>query len=158
MTIQALVVDDSALMRKMISDILNSDPDIEVIDIAHNGKEAVEKAEKYKPDLITMDVEMPVLNGIEAVKQIMQKNPTPILMVSALTQKGAEVTMDALQAGAIDFICKPSGSISTDIKTIGQDILDKVKQVVKAKAGTPTLMSLWCVRRQLNDFKCFTFG
>jgi len=142
MTIRALVVDDSALMRKMISDILNSDPEIEVIDTAHNGKDAVDKTEKLKPDIITMDVEMPVMNGIEAVKQIMQKQPTPVLMVSALTRQGADITMDALQAGAIDFICKPSGSISTDIKTISSEIIQKVKSVVKAKVEKPKIQTV----------------
>jgi two-component system chemotaxis response regulator CheB len=142
MAIQALVVDDSALMRKMISDILNSDPEIEVVDTAHDGKDAVKKVEKYKPDIVTMDVEMPVLNGIEAVKQIMQKNPTPVLIVSALTRKGADITMDALQAGAIDFICKPSGSISVNIKTIGKDIVEKVKSVAKARTSTHKLKTI----------------
>ncbi len=136
MTIRVLVVDDSALMRKMIKDILNSDPLIEVVDISYNGEDAVKKAEKYKPDIITMDVEMPVKNGIEATKEIMEKNPTPVLMLSALTQKGADVTLDALEAGAIDFICKPSGSISTDLDEIGKDIIKKVKSVARANVET----------------------
>lgn len=136
MVIEVLIVDDSALMRKMISDILESDSEIKVVDIAHNGKDALSKVEKHHPDVITMDVEMPVMNGIEAVKEIMKNNPTPILMVSALTRQGADVTMDALQAGAIDFICKPSGSISTDIKTIGLEIIQKVKSAGKANISS----------------------
>lgn len=137
MGIKVLVVDDSALMRKMISDILRSDPNIEVIDMAHNGKDALEKITKQRPDVITMDVEMPEMNGIEAVKEIMRNDPIPIVMVSALTKQGANVTMDALQAGAIDFICKPSGSISTDIGTIGKEIIQKVKAAGRANIGRP---------------------
>jgi len=130
--IRTLVVDDSALMRKLIKDILSSDPAINVIDTAHDGKDAVEKTQRLKPDVITMDVEMPVMNGIDAVKHIMGTNPTPIVMLSALTSKGAETTIDALEAGAIDFICKPSGSISTDIKIIGEEIVQKVKSAAIA--------------------------
>ena len=156
MTIQALVVDDSALMRKMISDILNSDPGIKVIDTAHNGKDAVEKTEKYKPDIITMDVEMPIMNGIEAVKKIMEKNPTPVLIVSALTRRGADITMEALQAGAIDFICKPSGSISTDVDTISKDIIEKVKKIVKAKIAPPQIQTIPRTSKQILGAKIKT--
>ncbi len=133
MTIRALVVDDSALMRRLISDILSKDISIEVIDTAYNGKDAVEKVLKLKPDVVTMDVEMPVMDGIEAVKQIMSTNPVPIVMLSALTSKGAETTMDALKAGAVDFICKPSGTISLNLEKIGAEIIDKVKVVSTAK-------------------------
>ena len=132
MGIKVLVVDDSALMRRMISDILRSDPTIEVIDMAHNGKDALEKIRLQRPDVITMDVEMPEMNGIEVVKEIMKRDPIPVVMVSALTSQGANVTMDALQAGAVDFICKPSGSISTDIGTMGRDIIQKVKSAGRA--------------------------
>jgi two-component system chemotaxis response regulator CheB len=133
MVIRALIVDDSALMRKLLRDILSSDTSIEIIDIAHDGKDAVEKALHLKPDVITMDVEMPVMNGIEAVKHIMSSNPTPIVMVSALTSKDADVTLDALNAGAVDFICKPSGSISTDLGKIGAEIVAKVKSAAHAQ-------------------------
>ncbi len=133
MPIRALIVDDSALMRRLIRDILSSDSSIEIIDIAHDGKDAVEKALRLHPDVITMDVEMPIMNGIEAVKQIMSSNPIPIVMVSALTSKDANVTLDALNAGAVDFICKPSGSISTDIGVIGAEIVNKVKSAAHAQ-------------------------
>ncbi len=132
-TIRALVVDDSALMRKLVSDILRSDPAIQVIDTARDGQEAVEKTIRLQPDVITMDVEMPNMNGIEAVKHIMTKQPTPIVMLSAITTQGAEVTLDALHAGAVDFIPKPSGSISTDIATIRAEIITKIKQAATAK-------------------------
>ena len=133
MTIRALVVDDSALMRRLVKDILSKDNNIEVIGTAFNGKDAVEKIQKLKPDIVTMDVEMPIMNGIDAVKQIMSTNPVPIVMISALTTKGADTTMDALNAGAIDFICKPSGTISTDLATIGTEIIEKVKSASTAR-------------------------
>jgi len=133
MPIRVLIVDDSALMRKLITDILSADHTIQIIDTAHNGKDAVEKTQKLKPNVITMDVEMPIMNGIEAVKAIMATTPTPIVMLSALTSAGAETTLEALGAGAVDFIGKPSGSISMDLKTIGEDILSKVKNAATAK-------------------------
>ena len=133
MAIRALVVDDSALMRKVVRDILNSDSSIEVIGTAHNGKDGIDKAYKLKPDIITMDVEMPIMDGIEAVKHIMVKNPTPVVMLSALTSKDAKITLEALSAGAIDFICKPSRSTSVDLKKIGSEIVTKVKIAANAQ-------------------------
>jgi two-component system chemotaxis response regulator CheB len=132
MAIRVLVVDDSALMRKLVSDILKDDPEIDVVGTAYDGKQAVDKAKTLQPDVITMDVEMPVMNGIEAVKAIMASSPTPIVMLSALTSKGAEITVTALSAGAIDFLCKPSGSISTDLRKIGEELRAKVKAAAKA--------------------------
>ena len=135
-TIRALVVDDSALMRKLVSDILSKDQLITIIGTAYNGKDAVEKTQKLKPDVITMDVEMPIMNGIDAVKEIMSTNPTPIIMLSALTTQGADTTFDALDAGAVDYLCKPSGSISTDIATIGTELIEKVKTAALAHVKT----------------------
>ncbi|XRP96415.1 protein-glutamate methylesterase/protein-glutamine glutaminase [Methanocaldococcus sp. 16A] len=131
--IRVLVVDDSAFMRKVISDILNSDPEIEVIATAKDGVEAVELVQKLQPDVVTMDVEMPRMNGLDAVRRIMEIRPTPIVMLSALTKEGSKITFEALEAGAVDFISKPSGSISLDIRKIGEDIIKKVKQAAKAK-------------------------
>lgn len=130
--ISVLVADDSAFMRKVLSDILNSDEDIEVIGTAKDGIEAVELVQKLSPNVVTMDVEMPRMDGLEAVKKIMEIKPTPILMVSALTRKGSEATFKALEYGAVDFIEKPSGSISLDIRKIGNEIINKVKSVSKA--------------------------
>ena len=106
MAVKVLVVDDSSFFRRRVSEILEQDSDIKVIDFAVNGQEAVEKAASLRPDVITMDVEMPVLDGISAVKQIMQATPTPILMFSSLTREGASATLDALDAGAVDFLPK----------------------------------------------------
>lgn len=131
--IRVLVVDDSAFMRKVISDILNSDPEIEVVGTAKDGVEAVELVQKLQPDVVTMDVEMPRMNGLEAVRKIMEIRPTPIVMLSALTREGSKITFEALEAGAVDFIPKPSGSISLDIRKIGEEIIKKVKHAAKAK-------------------------
>ncbi len=114
MPVKVLVVDDSMFFRRRIIEILNTDPNIEVMDTANDGAEAVEKACRLEPDVITMDVEMPVMNGIEAVRKIMQLNPTPILMFSSVTTDGAQTTLDALEAGAIDYFPKRFTDIAKD--------------------------------------------
>ncbi|MGL6172006.1 MAG: protein-glutamate methylesterase/protein-glutamine glutaminase [Vibrio sp.] len=106
MAIKVLVVDDSSFFRRRVSEIINAESRLEVIDVAVNGKEAVEKAARLKPDVITMDIEMPVMDGISAVREIMASNPVPILMFSSLTHDGAKATLDALDAGALDFLPK----------------------------------------------------
>ena len=106
MAIKVLVVDDSSFFRRRVSEIINSESRLEVIDVAVNGREAVEKAKSLKPDVITMDIEMPVMDGITAVREIMASSPTPILMFSSLTHDGAKATLDALDAGALDFLPK----------------------------------------------------
>lgn len=106
MTIKVLVVDDSHFICKLIKRALEEDPDFQVIDFAYNGEEAVSKTKQLEPDVITMDVEMPVMDGISAVKAIMAETPTPILMFSSMTQFGAKATLDALAAGAVDFLPK----------------------------------------------------
>ncbi|EAS44568.1 chemotaxis response regulator protein-glutamate methylesterase [Photobacterium profundum] len=106
MTVKVLVVDDSSFFRRRVSEIINADPRLEVIGNAVNGKEAVELVQKLQPDVITMDIEMPVMDGITAVREIMKVLPTPILMFSSLTQEGAKATLDALDAGALDFLPK----------------------------------------------------
>ncbi|MGL5697188.1 MAG: response regulator, partial [Plesiomonas shigelloides] len=106
MGIKVLVVDDSVFFRRRVSEILNSHPQLEVIDTANNGKEALEKVQQLRPDVVTMDIEMPVMNGIDAAREIMRVRPTPILMFSSLTHEGAKATLDALDAGAVDFLPK----------------------------------------------------
>jgi two-component system chemotaxis response regulator CheB len=123
---KVLIVDDSALVRKQLTEIIST-LGFE-IDIAKNGKEAVEKATKMQYDAITMDINMPVMDGIEAVKRIMQKQPTAILMVSSLTTENASITMDALDLGAIDYISKP-GTMNIGKKENSEEILQKVKSL-----------------------------
>ncbi|VUT25859.1 MAG: chemotaxis-specific methylesterase [Candidatus Methanolliviera sp. GoM_oil] len=142
--IKVLVVDDSAFMRVMIKDILERGG-IEVLDTARDGYEAVNKADKLMPDVITMDVDMPKMDGIAAVKEIMEKNPRPIIMLSALTTKAASETFKALRYGAIDFIPKPSSSY--DIKKIEKELIDKVIAATRIEMSTLRLRSLKGVER-----------
>lgn len=140
--IRVLVADDSALMRKILSDILNSDHDIEVIDTARNGREAFQKVLALKPDVVTLDIEMPVMDGLATLELLMREHPVPVIILSALTQSGAAATISALQKGAIDFIAKPSGSISLDISKISDEIISKTKTAaripaLRMKSGEP---------------------
>ncbi len=139
--IKVLVVDDSAFMRKMISDIINSSPELEVIAKARNGTDAISKTKEMQPDVITMDIEMPEMDGLTALKYIMQENPVPVIMLSSLTSQGAEQTLRALQLGAVDFITKPSGQISLDIEQVSDDIIKKVKAVAGTKRKLMNLYS-----------------
>lgn len=126
MKIKVLVVDDSSFFRRRVSEIINADPEMEVIDTAKNGEEAISKAKALRPDVITMDIEMPVLDGISAVKAIMVDNPTPILMFSSLTHQGAKSTLEALEAGAANFLPKKFEDIAKDkaeaVKLLQQNI------------------------------------
>ena len=121
-----LIVDDSALVRKQLRGLIE-DLDFE-IDVAKNGQEAIDKALEKDYDVITMDINMPVLDGISAVKEIMQKNPTAILMVSSLTSENASVTMEAMEYGAIDFILKP-GTMNVGVEESGREIVQKIKSL-----------------------------
>ena len=131
MAYKVLVVDDSSFFRRRVTDILNKDPKLNVIDVAVNGKEAVEKAMLLKPDVITMDIEMPVLNGIDAVKQIMAKSPTAILMFSSLTHQGAKATLDALDAGALDFLPKKFSEIAKNTDEAGSLLRQRVVEIAR---------------------------
>ncbi|MDQ0253693.1 two-component system chemotaxis response regulator CheB [Evansella vedderi] len=124
--INVLVVDDSAFMRKMISDILEKDSRIKVVDRARNGEDALKKIKLHNPDVITLDVEMPIMDGLEALQIIMREYPKPVIMVSSTTKEGAATTIRAMEYGAFDFIEKPSGSISLDIYKVQTDLIDKV--------------------------------
>lgn len=126
MSKKLLIVDDSALVRKQLRTLL-ADLDFE-IDIAKNGQEAINKAIAKNYDVITMDINMPVLDGISAVKEIMQKNPTAILMVSSLTSENASITVEAMELGAIDFILKP-GTMNVGVEESGREIIQKIKSL-----------------------------
>lgn len=131
--IKVLVVDDSAFMRKMISDMLNTNPRINVIGTARNGSEALAKITELSPDVVTLDVEMPVMDGISTLKEIMRQNPLPVIMLSSLTKQGADKTIQSMSLGAVDFIAKPSGSISLDINKIKNEIISKVVDAAKSQ-------------------------
>lgn len=122
-----LIVDDSAFMRKLISDFFVDNKSIEVIGIARNGKDAIEKIKTLQPDVLTLDVEMPEMNGLEALRRIMTDMPVPVVMLSSITKSGAESTMLAMEYGAVDFIAKPSGTISLDLHKIKEELVEKVE-------------------------------
>lgn len=126
MEIKIVVIDDSAFMRKMISEMLESDSRIKVVATARNGRDGIDKINRFKPDVVTLDVEMPDMDGIEALERIMATDPVPIVMLSSVTTAGAAKTMRAVQLGAIDFIAKPSGPISLDIDEIKDELIQKV--------------------------------
>ena len=134
---KVIVVDDSAFMRKIISDLIMEDPEYEVVDTAKNGVEAIKKVREWKPDAVTMDVEMPMMNGIEALKVIMSEMPTPVIMLSSLTDEGARETIAALELGAVDFVRKPSGSISLDLYIVKDILMEKLRTAVKANVKAP---------------------
>lgn len=135
MTYKVLVVDDSSFFRRRVTDILNKDLQLEVVDVAVNGQEAVEKAKLLKPDVITMDIEMPVLNGITAVKHIMAQSPTAILMFSSLTHQGATSTIEALEAGALDFLPKKFSEIAQNNDEAGSLLRQRVLQLAKKRGS-----------------------
>ena len=134
MAIKVLVVDDSSFFRRRVSEIINSEARLEVIDVAVNGKEAVEKAKKLRPDVITMDIEMPVMDGITAVREIMAASPTPILMFSSLTHDGARATLDALDAGALDFLPKKFEDIARNRDDAVALLQQRVIQIAAKRA------------------------
>ncbi|WP_088005945.1 protein-glutamate methylesterase/protein-glutamine glutaminase [Indiicoccus explosivorum] len=123
---QLLIVDDSAFMRKLITDFFTGHPEIEVAGTAKNGREAIRKTTEIQPDIITMDVEMPVMDGVQAVREIMASCPVPIVMLSSTTTAGAEQTVAAMEAGAADFVAKPGGSISLDLHLIRDELAQKL--------------------------------
>ncbi len=132
--IKVLVVDDSAFMRKALSMMLESDPAIKVIGTARDGEEGVEMARRLKPDLVTMDIEMPRMDGLAALREIMKTDPIPVMMVSSLTTDGASATLDALEMGAVDFIPKQLSYVSLDIVKIKEDLLAKIKDIARRKS------------------------
>lgn len=132
--INVVVVDDSAFMRKSLSMLLESDPGIKVVATARDGKEGIEKIREFKPDLVTMDIEMPVMTGLEALAIIMKEMPLPVLMVSSLTTEGAKATLDALSLGAVDFIPKELSYVSLDIVKIKAELVSKVREIVRSRS------------------------
>lgn len=128
--IKLLIVDDSILIRRILTDILQKDEQIQVIGTARDGEDALEKVARLKPDVVTMDVEMPKMNGLTALRRIMQTNPTPVVMISALTQREALLTLKALEMGAVDYV--PKGQSPLEMNTMQEELISKIKTAASA--------------------------
>jgi two-component system chemotaxis response regulator CheB len=136
--VRVLIVDDSAIMRQLLVDILRSSPRIEVIGYARNGMEALEKTRDLRPDVITLDVEMPVMSGLEALPGLVGIYHVPVVMVSSLTQEGAETTLTALEMGAVDFVPKPAAQQLKSMRNLTDEIVGKILQAGKSQVhATP---------------------
>ena len=143
--LKVLVVDDSGFFQRRVAEIINADPRLEVIATASNGQEGVEKTLALKPDVITMDYEMPVMDGVTAVRLIMSQRPTPVLMFSSLTYEGARITLDALEAGAVDFLSKQFDAIAATEAKLHKTLTDRICEVAavgkKTTSSTPSPVS-----------------
>src|ERR1700747_2709098 len=125
--LRVLVVDDSAYMCKVLNEIINADPQLEVAGQARDGRDAVALAESLRPDVISMDINMPHVDGLEATEIIMSQNPRPIVIVSSESHEGAKGTLRALQLGAVDFVSKPSSAINLDMGSVRSELLSKLR-------------------------------
>ncbi len=133
--IKVLVVDDSPFMRLTLQKILNQDPEIKVVDTARDGLEGIEKLQALNPQVMTMDIEMPNMNGLQALNEIMRWKPTPVIILSALTTEGAEASMQALEAGAFDIVAKPSGGTGSNLQALAEEIIERVKAAAQVDPG-----------------------
>jgi two-component system chemotaxis response regulator CheB len=150
--ITVVVVDDSAFMRKAISTMLEKDSGIKVVATARDGEEGLEKIRKFNPDVVTLDIEMPRMDGLTALRHIMMEMPRPVLMVSSLTTEGAEATLKAMDLGAVDFIPKQLSKVSLDIVKIEFDLITKVKTVARRKMRpVPKLRSSLAAHRNVES-------
>jgi two-component system chemotaxis response regulator CheB len=139
--VRVLVVDDSAFMRYAVARYLEADPDISVVGSASDGLDALVKIPALRPDVVTLDVEMPRMDGLTALQRIMVECPTPVVMLSSLTQRGAHATIRALMRGAIDFVSKPT--TNSDIRTVMEELSAKVKMAADARPGRPLGGEAW---------------
>lgn len=137
--IRVLIADDSALIRQAVRRVLDADPEIEVIDTARDGLDALLKVESLQPDVVTLDVEMPRLDGLSALKLLMERFPRPVIMFSSLTAPGTEATVRALALGAVDFLCKPSVATGAGISALADELVAKVKRAARARVRRITL-------------------
>src|SRR5438270_6535246 len=154
MPIRVLVVDDSAFMRRVIGEAIASQPDMLLAGTAHSGLDALLKIEQLQPDVVTLDVEMPEMDGLTALRHLMARYPRPVVMLSTQTQEGAVTTLRALSIGAVDFVPKPSGSISLDFHRVRDELIHKVRIAstarvrANASVAAPALsVSRACVSR-----------
>jgi two-component system chemotaxis response regulator CheB len=133
MTTRVLIIDDSALMRQLLTSLLSEDPDIEVVEAAPDPLVAREMIKALNPDVVTLDVEMPHMDGLTFLRKIMTLRPMPVVMISTLTQAGTEVTLEALEAGAVDFVAKPTSSVGPAMAALAEELRAKVKSAAKTR-------------------------
>ena len=138
MPVRVLVVDDSAFMRRVIGEAIASQPDMQLAGVAHNGLDALLKVEQLQPDVVTLDVEMPEMDGLTALRHLMVRYPRPVVMLSSMTQAGAVTTLRALSIGAVDFVAKPSGAVSLDFHRVRDELLQKVRAAATARVHRKT--------------------
>src|SRR5690242_1146877 len=131
--IRVLIVDDSAFMRKVLHGIISADPQMEVVGEARDGKDAVNQAQALKPDVITMDINMPHVDGLQATEIIMSSNPRPIVIVSSESHEGTRGTLRALQLGAVDFVAKPASAVNLDMSSVGSELTRKLKMAARVR-------------------------
>ena len=137
MAVRVLVVDDSAFMRRVLRSMLESDPAIEVIAVAKNGEEALDQAARLKPDVITLDIEMPVMDGLTALRRIMRDCPTSVLMCSSLTTGGSLASLRAMKLGAADVITKDTSQFSLNTEAIQKDLTTRIKAIARDRSASP---------------------
>src|SRR5688572_1174977 len=135
MAIKLLIVDDSALVRKLLSEMLSKDRDIEIVGTATDPFAARERIKQLNPDVITLDVEMPRMDGITFLENLMRLRPMPVVMVSSLTQRGADITLRALELGAIDFVAKPKVDVAGDLVNYTDELIAKVRMAAGARVN-----------------------
>ncbi|NLW91472.1 MAG: chemotaxis response regulator protein-glutamate methylesterase [Syntrophomonadaceae bacterium] len=148
--IRVLIADDSAMMRKLLKRILEADGEIEVVASARDGLDVVDKAREHHPDVVTMDVNMPGLDGISALQYIVNEKICPVVMVSSLTQEGAVTTFEALELGAFDFVGKPGGTVSSNIEAVAPELIGKVKAAARLKRSRRGIQMLTRTRQETS--------
>ncbi len=162
MKIRVLVVDDSVFYQHRLQEVLDADPAIEVVGIAADGQQAIEKTKALKPDVITMDIEMPVMDGIAAVRKIMSECPTPVLMISSATKRGAKATFDAMDAGAVDFLTKDFHEIVEHREQAGREICKKVISVAQKRKNifqeSINNREIRTIKTRLEDYDILAIG
>lgn len=152
--IKLLVVDDSAFMRKAIENMVKKDPDIEIVGAGKNGLDAIEMVKTLKPDVMTLDIEMPRMDGLTALQKIMAETPLPVIMVSSLTTEGADSTLKALDLGAVDFIPKDKSFASFGVMKIEDQLIAKIKDFSKRKIFQKTSVNKTYFSDKIDSYSC----